>query len=210
MKTIFFIFESLLIDKISLIKNIRMRSRILCTILILLLSGWNFIFAQGIQPPSKGKAVVYFIPANSGANFEYFHQDKYIGAFKSNHYLRYECDPGKQLFWASSENKYFLTAELKEGGIYIVMVYATIGGWKSHVQLVPLVMNNDQKEFKFAKKLINSRRPVSISERKLAKMNLKLKDFIYIKLNMYNERWKLEKYFNNMTAEMAIPEEAFK
>lgn len=210
MKTVFYIFEPLLIHKINLIKKVKMRAKTLCMILIFLLSGWNFIFAQGVQPPSKGKAVVYFVPANSGPDFEYFHQDKYIGAFKANSYLRYECDPGKQLFWASSENKYFLTTELKEDGIYIVMVYATIGGWKSHVQLVPLMIKNNQKDFEWAKNLINKKRPIRISEKKITKMNRKLKDFISLKLNMCNEKWKNEKYFNNMTADMAIPAEAFK
>lgn len=210
MKPVFYIFEPVLIHKINLIKKLKMRTKTVCAILIFLLSGWNFIFAQGVQPPLKGKAVVYFIPANRGTSFEYFHQDKYIGAFKGNNYLRYECNPGKQLFWASSENKSFLTAELKEGGIYIIMVYTTMGGWKNHVQLAPLIVNNNQQDFKWAKKLINKRSPIKISEKTIAKKNEKLKDFIALKLSMYNEKWKKEKYFSNMTADMAIPAEAFK
>ena len=64
--------------------------------------------AQGFQPPAEGKAAVYIVrvSAYGGAvSFEYFHGDKYIGIFKGVNYLRYECDPGANLFWASSARK---------------------------------------------------------------------------------------------------------
>jgi len=97
--------------------------KILCIILIATLSGSSSLFSQGFQPPAEGKSVVYFVRVSGYAgaiSFEYFHQDKYIGIFKKKNYIRYECNPGKQLFWASSENKEFVTADLKEGGTYII------------------------------------------------------------------------------------------
>ena len=97
---------------------------------IILLANSSTSFAQGFQPPSKGKAVVYFARVTKygkKAKFEYFHQDKYIGVFKGQNYLRYECDPGQNLLWVSTENKEFVTADLKEGETYIVIVNVIMG-----------------------------------------------------------------------------------
>lgn len=77
-------------------------------------------FSQGLQSLSTGKAVVYFTRISAygfSTSFEFFHNDQYIGAFKGKNYMCYECDLGEQLFWASTENKEFLTADLKEGYI---------------------------------------------------------------------------------------------
>lgn len=60
-------------------------------------------------------------------SFEFFHHARYIGVFKGENYMRYECDPGEQLLWASSENKEFVTSELMPGGTYIVVVDVIMG-----------------------------------------------------------------------------------
>ena len=82
--------------------------KLLFIVLIALLASVDTAFSQGFQPPAEGKAVIYFTRVTlygKPVDFEFFHQDQYIGAFKGDEYMRYECDPGTHLFWASSENK---------------------------------------------------------------------------------------------------------
>src|SRR5512137_2312618 len=99
-----------------------MKTKRFLILAIALLAGFSTILAQGFKPPSPGKAVVYFCRYTKfgfAVSFEYFHNDKYFGIAKGQNVVRYECDPGQQLFWLSTENKEFVTADLKEGGSYI-------------------------------------------------------------------------------------------
>ncbi len=177
--------------------------------ILLALTGVYTVSAQGFQPPAEGKAVVYFARVTvygKPTAFEFFHQDKYIGAFKGSQYMRYECDPGEQLFWASSENKEFITADVEAGKTYIVMVDVIMGVMKAHVGLTPISTNNSE-EFERAKSLINKKPPTITSEEKIAKMNKKLAKFITEKLEMYESTWKNEKNFKHLSADMAIPDD---
>lgn len=177
--------------------------------ILLALTGVYTVSAQGFQPPAEGKAVVYFARVTvygKPTAFEFFHQDKYIGAFKGSQYMRYECDPGEQLFWASSENKEFITADVEAGKIYIVMVDVIMGVMKAHVGLTPISANNSE-EFERAKSLINKKPPTITPEEKIAKMNKKLAKFITAKLEMYESTWKNEKNFKHLSADMAIPDD---
>jgi hypothetical protein len=188
-----------------------MKTKSLLTIFLLVLFG-GVAFGQGFKPPDEGKAVVYFVRVSSygfAVSFEYFHQDRYIGAFKGENYMRYECDPGKQLFWASTENKEFLTSELQAGGSYIVIVDVIMGFWKAHVGLTP-ISTADTELFQRAKELIFKKPPVEIKEAQVQKMNYKLADFIPEMLNRYETEWKQEHNFKHIAPDMAIPEEAMK
>jgi len=170
------------------------------------------LFAQGFQPPAEGKAVVYFTRVSSygyAVSFEYFHNDEYIGVFKGKNYMRYECEPGKHLFWASSENKEFIEADLAAGGTYIVMVNIEMGAWKARVGLSPITDKNTE-EFTRAKDLIFSEPPSSTPQKKVDEMNVKLKDFIADKLKMYDEVWKSKYNYPVITQDMAIPAESMK
>jgi hypothetical protein len=181
----------------------------LLSVILLVCSSTSF--AQGFQPPSKGKAVVYFARVTKygkGVKFEYFHQDKYIGVFKGQNYLRYECDPGQNLLWASTENKEFVTADLKEGGTYIVIVNVIIGFAKARVGFSPITEKDI--EFDRAKELILAKGPIITPEEKIAEMNVKLADFIKVKLIQYETDWKLTKNFKHISPEMAIPSNALK
>jgi hypothetical protein len=169
-------------------------------------------YGQGLKPPEPGKAVVYFVRVSDygyGVTFEFFHQDKYIGVIRGQNYMRYECDPGAQLFWASSENKEFLTSELNPDGTYIVVVDVVMGFWKAHVGMSPLDVSNAEL-FHRAKKLIDSKPPVEISQAQIDKMNKKLADFIPENLNKYETESKYEHNFRHLSADMAIPEDAMK
>lgn len=175
-----------------------------------MMAGTSQLFAQGFTAPADGKAAVYFVRVSGwGGNysFEYFHQDKYIGVFKKKNYMRYECEPGEQLLWASSENKEFITADLKAGESYIVIVDIIMGGWKPRVGFTPITAE-DGEIFDRAAALINKKKPIVTSEEKIKKMNTKLKKFISEKLNTYEEKWKNEKNFKHISADMAIPKDA--
>ena len=188
-----------------------MKTKALCTFLVAVLTGFSSLFAQGFLPPSQGKAVVYFARVSSMGgiiSFEFFHQDKYIGVFKWKNYLRYECDPGEQLLWASSENKEFVTADLKEGGTYVVICDIIMGMWKPHVGLAPITAADDR--FQRAKELINSEPSVVMAKEKIDAMNVKLASFIQVQLKKYNEEWKGTRNFKHISADMAIPAEAMK
>lgn len=178
-------------------------------LLIVAFAGVYNAFAQGFTPPQEGKAAVYFVRVTKygkPTSFEFFHKDKYIGAFKGDQYMRYEVDAGEHLFWASSENKEFITAEVEAGKTYIIIVDVIMGAWKARVGLTPLSIS-DTETFERAKKLVNKRPPVVTPESKIEKMNEKLADFIVDKLEMYKTTWKDEKNFSHLSPDMAIPED---
>lgn len=188
-----------------------MRTKISFFLLMILTAGFTPLHSQGFKPPSPGKAVVYFCRVSNyggGVSFEFFHQDKYIGVFKGKKYLRYECDPGNQLLWASSENKEFITSDLKEGGTYIVIVDIIMGAWKARVGFTPITAEDER--FLRAKELIEKEPPVVTPQKKIDDMNAKLATFIPEQLQKYNDIWKAEKNFKHISADMAIPPEAMK
>jgi hypothetical protein len=189
-----------------------MKAKLFLLILIPFLLGINLAKGQGFTPPAPGKAVVYFVRVSSigfAISFEFFHQDKYIGVFKGKNYMRYECDPGNNLFWASSENKEFVTADLKEGGTYIIIVDIEMGVMKARVGLNPITIQNNEL-FNRAKELVQMEPPVITPEDKIQSMNVKLEKFIKEKLNLYETEWKTTKNFGHISADMAIPVESLK
>ncbi len=79
--------------------------------------------AQELKKPSERKAMVYFTRVEALGfliNFKYFDGEKYLGKFNYGKYLAYECDPGKHIFWAKSENSDFVEADLEPNKIYIL------------------------------------------------------------------------------------------
>lgn len=129
-----------------------MKPKFILLVLIAFILGINLAYSQGFTPPARGKAVVYFVPESKKgiASFEYFHNDKYIGVFKKKNYMRYECNPGQNLFWISTENKEFITADLQEGETYIVIVCMEFGWARVRVSAYPL-SSNSKEEFERVK-----------------------------------------------------------
>jgi hypothetical protein len=188
-----------------------MKTKRFIILVICILVSVSSVFTQGFQPPAPGKAVIYFVRVSGfgfAISFEYFHQDKYIGIFKGQNYMRYELDPGQQLVWASSENKEFVTCDLKEGGTYIIIVDVIMGFNKARVGMTPITSSDDQ--FARAKELVNKKAPVVTPPEKIEAMNKKLAKFIPEQLRKYEEIWKAEKNFKHISPDMAIPEEAMK
>jgi hypothetical protein len=111
---------------------------------VLLFSVVNY--SQELKKPSEGKALVYFVRSSALGfliNFKYFDGDKFLGKFNHGSYLVYECDPGKHVFWARSENTDFIEAELESGKVYIVDSEPRMGAIKSAVKLVPFDTNSE-------------------------------------------------------------------
>lgn len=184
--------------------------KIFTIISIIAFSSISTILAQGFESPSKGKAVVYFVRINSlesMINFKYFDNDKFIGIFKGKNYLRYECSPGEHLFWASSERKYFITADLNEGGTYIVVVKSELGAISAAVKLYT---DEDEKRFKKAVAIINEKAPTVTDKSIIDSENTEMKEYIAEKLALYENEWKAIKNYPHISAEMAIPPEKMK
>ena len=184
--------------------------KILTVLSILTFLSVPTILAQGFESPSEGNAVVYFVRINSIGSmiyFKYFDKDKFIGKFKGKNYMRYECSPGKHLFWASSEKKDFITADLSEGGTYIVVVEAKMGAMSAAVKLYT---SEDEKQLKKALAIINKKAPFVTDKSIIDLENTQMKEYISEKLALYENEWKKTKNYPNITADMAIPSEKMK
>jgi hypothetical protein len=126
--------------------------------------------AQGLTPPSEGKAVVYFCrPEFAGLILEipFFDSTQFIGSFNSPNYLRHECMPGKHLFWSSLENKDFIEADLEANKTYIVQVKLEMGLVVGRIELNPLSADN-KKNLPKVLKTINKKSSKKLSEEELA------------------------------------------
>lgn len=146
--------------------------------------------AQEIPPPSEGKAVVYFVRTSSmgfAINFSYFHNDQFIGKFNGPKYMRYECDPGEHIFWARSENRDYISADLEAGKIYFIEAIPTMGGLKAQVILDP-VLPTDAKRIAKIKKLMAKKPSESFTAAELGPENERLKDVIASGLERYQEK----------------------
>ena len=182
-----------------------MKSR-LHSVVILFLFASALVHAQGFQAPSPGKAVIYFVrPSSAGfaISFDFYHNDKYIGDFAGRNYMRYETDPGEHLFWASSENHEFLTAEIKEGGVYVVLVEVEMGFAIARVGLLPVSATD--KAFDRVKKLVDKKGPKETSQGDVSKRNELRVEYIQDKVKNYHEKWKETRTYKHLSADMAIP-----
>lgn len=143
---------------------------------------------ENLNEFDQENATIYFVQY-AAPNFEYFHNDKYIGRLNKKSYFVYECPPGKQVIWASSENKEILYTDLKPGGNYIIYIDATMGFWKNHVRLQP-VDERDTELYNKALSMISSKSPVIQKQKEINDMNIRLSAFIREHFDFYNPVWK--------------------
>lgn len=163
--------------------------------------------AEGFYPPKEGNAVVYIARWAVGgyaAGFEYFHNDQFIGKFVGNGYLRFECKPGKHLFWASSENKEFITTELQPNKTYIIRAKAAPGAFKMHASLKPITPA-DTEDLSTITQMVRRKPASHMEEDKLRKRNAKLKKFIQKELNHYQNITKNKYNFRHLNSDDFIP-----
>jgi hypothetical protein len=184
------------------------RSWLLILLLILIMTDITKSFCQGITAPQAGNAVIYFTRVTSlgfAIPFDFFDGRKYIGDFAGKNYLRYECAPGEHLFWASSENKAFMMADVAPNSIYVVIVDLNMGIGMARVGLSPIDANNEV--FPRAKTLIQKKKPIVVTDEELKAENERLGEFINEKLKKYNEEWKNTLEVKKLKTDMAIPED---
>lgn len=184
--------------------------KILTIIAIVIFTSVSTIFAQGFKTPSESKAVVYFVRINSigsMVNFKYFDKDKFIGKFKGKNYMRYECSPGEHLFWASSEKKDFITADLNESGTYIIIVEAKMGAMSAALKLYTA---EDEKRLKKAMAIINKKAPKVTAKSIIDFENAEMKEYITEKLALYENKWKAINNYPHISEDMAVPPKLMK
>lgn len=170
---------------------------------------YNFsttIPSTGIVPPSPGKAVVYFVFMESKylqRKYELFDNDQYIGYLTGNKYIRYECDPGAKLFWISSENKEFLTAELLPGKVYLVKgkLNKLSGFMVAHVAF-RLVDHKDPKDVKKTLKNVVGLESFYFEKEHIISENEKFEGFISKNLERYRLEWKGKYNFRHLASDM--------
>jgi hypothetical protein len=158
------------------------------TILVVLIGFCSFYaVAQTIEPAPADKAVIYFVrPSAMGfaINFSYFDSTRLIGKFNGPAYIRYTCDPGHHLFWARSENRDFVEAEVEAGKIYFIEAIVTMGAIKAGVTLDP-IYPNDEKRMKKILKLIAKKPSKSFTKEDLKTEEEKMQDVIIRGLEKY-------------------------
>ena len=151
------------------------------------------------------KATVYFVRASSlGAviNFALFDGEQVIGRINGMKYMRYDCDPGKHLFWARSENKSFVEAELEPGKTYLIDVIPQMGGIKAGVALMPVDKSN--YKLKRIQKLVSKKEPVSFDANELAKLQSKFTDVIERGMSRYEKRKAKDGTIRILSSDMTI------
>jgi hypothetical protein len=179
--------DPLIIQRITYLKINPMKKSIVILIITLLNS--IILFAQEIKPAPEDKAVVYFVRTSAlglAINFSYFDSTKVVGRFNGPKYIRYECSPGKHLFWARSENRDFVDAELEAGKIYFLWASPQMGLLKAGVELLP-VDPKDESTMKKIIKLLTRRESESFTEQELLNDADSLKDAITRGMAKYAE-----------------------
>lgn len=162
------------------------------------------VFGQTPEPAPADKAVVYFVRTSSlgfAINFSYFDSTKLIGVFNGPKYIRYECEPGKHLFWARSENRDFVEAEVEAGQIYFIEAIVKMGAIKATVGLDP-VDTNDKKRMERIFKLLDKKPSESFTEDELASETKRLQDAIDKGMEKYIEEKNKGKVAAQLTPSM--------
>lgn len=128
-----------------------------------------YSYAQDIPPAPDNKAVVYFVRTSSlgfAINFSYFDSAVFLGKANGQNYIRYECEPGAHLFWARSENRSFVEAEVEAGKIYFLEVTPELGAIKAQVSLKPADPSNE-KQMQRILKVIKKKSPETFTAEQL-------------------------------------------
>lgn len=113
---------------------------------------------QSFQKPNEGKSLVYIIKSGAGAlvNFRAFLDNKFLGVLSSDNYIIVECDPGNHLFWATSENRDYIEANLLPNKVYVLNAEGQMGAFVAGVSLEQLNPNEKSNRNLFSRKIKNS------------------------------------------------------
>lgn len=146
-----------------------MKKHITLLFLLSISIGFSQIKSDKIKPPAEGKSVIYFMRTTGlGAlmNVRYFKKNEYLGKFNGVNYLRYECEPGMNIFWIKAENIDVLEANLEPNKIYIVETNAVMGAFSAGVKF-NLVDYENKKQIKRINRLFEKKDPKSFTTQEL-------------------------------------------
>jgi len=167
--------------------------------------------AQSVEPAPADKAVVYFLRPNTmGAliNFTFYDGDELIARFNGGKYYRYECAPGIHVFWARSENRSYVEADLAAGKIYVIEALPVMGGLKAQVLLMP-VDPNEKGLSKPAKKMVLKRPSETYTSEDLAKWADNKSDTTERGMERYAAMKEKKKNVRQLTVAMASEPDDF-
>jgi hypothetical protein len=182
-----------------------MKIKFLLLLLLTVLFAVNELQAQGLKPPSEGKAAVYFVrPTNMsfGVAFDIFQDSTFLGELKATTYSRFEVLTGEHLIWALGSNVDYMTTNLKAGGIYLVDISVYFGG---KLGFTPVTADNAEL-YKLCMDLINSKPPVETNPDVFVKKKKKHEKIIPEKLKLWHEKYKIdpERKFKHISPEMTV------
>lgn len=178
------------------------QSLLIISILLIVLSG----VAQNIEPAPADKAVVYFMRTSSlgmAINFSFFDSTTLIGVFNAPKYIRYECEPGQHIFWARSENKDYIEAEVEAGKIYFIEAIPLMGAIKAGVDLQPVDTNNE-KQMKAIRKLMTRKLPEYFTPEKLQYETARLQDVIQKGIEKYHKDKSEGTFYPQLSKDMDL------
>jgi hypothetical protein len=173
-------------------------------IAIIMLCAFASAEAQTIAPAPPDKAVVYFVRLSSlgfAINFSYFDSTQLIAKFAGPGYVRYVCDTGRHLFWARSENKSFVEADVEAGKIYFIEAMVRMGAIKAGVELDPVDPNNAKRMNKIFK-MITRDNPASSTPEELKIEEQKMQDVITRGIEKYKADKQKGKEISELTKTM--------
>jgi hypothetical protein len=162
--------------------------------------------AQNVEPAPADKAVIYFVrPSSLGfaINFSYFDSTRLIGKFNGPSYIRYTCEPGRHLFWARSENRDFIEADVEAGKVYFIEAIVRMGAMKAAVALDPITDPKDPARMKKIIKLLERKSTEAFTPEELAAEEKEMADVIARGLEKYNDEKKEGKTFPRLEKAMA-------
>jgi len=153
--------------------------------------------SQVIHEAPADKAVVYFVRTVKGAGMlaypGVFCENGPIGILSYRNFIRYECEPGNQLFWILRGNisqitftnyKQFIDTELLAGKIYLIEVRVQFEG----IRMEPVDPVADYDRLDRIRSVLNSK-----SSLKANKM-MKKKDYHKKKIHKSWTKHGMEKY----------------
>lgn len=181
-----------------------MKTRFALLVLSLALAAVNG-HCQGFEAPAAGKSAVYFVRLSSAGfaiPFDFYDNDKLIGTFAGRNYMRYETEPGEHLFWASSENYDFMTADLRAGAVYVVVVDVEMGVAVARVGLTPISASH--KQFEKVKKLVDKKGPKEKDPQTLEANAASRAKYVEEALTKYETKWKDKRAYQHLPPDMAI------
>lgn len=160
------------------------------------------ITTQAIDKPSEGKSLVYIVRSGPGflLNFRFYDNETFLGAVSGTNYLVYECEPGYHLFWATSENRDYIEAQLEPNGVYVLNGEGQSGAFIAGVNFKPL-NPNEFKDKKLFYQVIKNDTKISYTKKNDDKVdNVRsglekykdLKDKNSKKIRVLDPSWKFE------------------